>query len=131
MKREKYQKANRGAVPACIANWTFDGFELPSVSSFSALNCIPGRGLWGRGCAFFKWKSFFGGEYMPTYFDPPSGWRYGFPKIVPENVINESKNTFKEWILAQGYPESMIDLAMKHSRYWESEGSHAGYLPDK
>ena len=39
-----------------------------------------------------------------TYIDPPSGWRYGFPKILPDYVIN-----VKAWLLDNGYPQSEID----------------------
>ena len=52
-----------------------------------------------------------------TIFDPPSGWRYGFPKPLPDNVKGEGAMT--EWLIAQGYPREMIGLALKHSRYWE------------
>ena len=36
--------------------------------------------------------------------DPPSGWRYGFPKPYdnPENIPLE------EWLLANGYPQNEI-----------------------
>jgi hypothetical protein len=53
-----------------------------------------------------------------TIYDPPSGWKYGFPKPIPEPVQNGKKD-FKQWILDQGYPEKDIDLALKYGRYWE------------
>lgn len=50
-----------------------------------------------------------------TIIDPPSGWKYGFPKVMPDNV------NLREWLLGQGYPKKDIELAMKYSRYWEEE----------
>ena len=47
--------------------------------------------------------------------DPPSGWKYGFPKEVPEGV------DLREWLLEEGYPEKDIELAMQYSRFWDSE----------
>jgi len=44
--------------------------------------------------------------------DPPSGWKYGFPKPLPEEVEN-----VKEWLLEQGYPQREIDLYGKHFYY--------------
>ena len=55
------------------------------------------------------------------YFDPPSGWRYGFPKIIPEEILGDQQELFKKWILEQGYPEDEIELALKYGRYWEEE----------
>lgn len=48
--------------------------------------------------------------------DPPSGWRYGFPKPMPEDV--KGAESLKEWLLEQGYPEKDLDLAVKYSRLW-------------
>jgi len=38
------------------------------------------------------------------YIDPPSGWRYGFPKPFPETTIPTV-----EWLVANGYPQREID----------------------
>ena len=52
-----------------------------------------------------------------TYIDPPEGWKYGFPKPIPsDGTINLS-----EWLFGEGYPNDLIPLAMKYSRYWEEE----------
>jgi len=51
--------------------------------------------------------------------DPPSGWRYGFPKPMPEKI--KGAESLKEWLLEQGYPEKDLDLAVKYSRYWWEE----------
>lgn len=44
--------------------------------------------------------------------DPPTGWRYGFPK---EFILNEHK-TFRNLLLTSGYPEKDIDFALQHLR---------------
>ena len=36
--------------------------------------------------------------------DPPSGWKYGFPKEIPEEVDNT-----RQWLLDNGYPQHEID----------------------
>ena len=50
--------------------------------------------------------------------DPPSGWKYGFPKPVPEGV-----NEIVPWLLSEGYPQAEIDACGKHFyvRYWEED----------
>jgi len=53
-----------------------------------------------------------------TMYDPPSGWKYGFPKILPEGVTDTIA-----WLLEQGYPQSEIDSCGDHfyGRYWQEE----------
>jgi len=41
--------------------------------------------------------------------DPPEGWRYGFPKVVPEGYMKMSWDDKKKWYMEQGYPKSKID----------------------
>ena len=50
--------------------------------------------------------------------DPPSGWRYGFPKVLPENVTDTIK-----WLLENGYPQHEIDACGDHfyCRQWYKE----------
>lgn len=60
---------------------------------------------------------------MSTIIDPPGGWKYGFPKPVPEKVhaaVNY-KIALRKWLIECGYPEKDIPLALKHSRYWERD----------
>lgn len=47
-----------------------------------------------------------------TYVDPPSGWKFGFPKILPEGV------DYAQLLRDSGYPERDIELALTYSRYW-------------
>ena len=52
--------------------------------------------------------------------DPPSGWMHGFPKILPRDFLDDS-DKLCEWLVQNGYPEEDLELALKHSRYWERE----------
>jgi hypothetical protein len=47
--------------------------------------------------------------------DPPSGWLYGFPAVLDETI------TFEEQLRKHNYPERDIELAKRHSRYWEED----------
>lgn len=42
---------------------------------------------------------------MATMIDPPSGWKYGFPKLLPES----RKKDVKIWLVEQGYPQEEIN----------------------
>jgi hypothetical protein len=52
--------------------------------------------------------------------DPPEGWKHGFPRIMPQELVGNSEG-LSEWLVANGYPEEDLELALKHSRYWERE----------
>ena len=56
---------------------------------------------------------------LQKMIDPPSGWKYGFPKPIPQ----EHEHRTMEWLIEQGYPQSEIDKCGKHffCRYWEAE----------
>ena len=49
-------------------------------------------------------------------YDPPSGWKYGFPKKVPLSVTKDEE-AFKNFLLESGYPEKDLDLALKYGRW--------------
>jgi hypothetical protein len=53
-----------------------------------------------------------------TIYDPPSGWRYGFPKPykpLPHETLNQT-------LLRDGYPQAEIDWgAANHVRFWETD----------
>lgn len=53
---------------------------------------------------------------MKTMIDPPSGWKYGFPKQLPENVKD-----LRQWLIDEGYPEKDVDFAVQYCRFWEQE----------
>jgi len=42
-----------------------------------------------------------------TMIDPPSGWRFGFPKEIPKKVLEED---VLNWLVDNGYPQSEIDI---------------------
>ncbi len=48
--------------------------------------------------------------------DPPSGWKYGFPKPIPDEIKD-----VRPWLIENGYPQSLIDELGEHfyCRYWE------------
>jgi hypothetical protein len=54
---------------------------------------------------------------MATIIDPPSGWKYGFPKPIPEDRRYDSLT----WLVEEGYPQELIDELGEHffCRYWE------------
>jgi len=52
---------------------------------------------------------------MKTYIDPPSGWRYGFPKIHDGSKDGD----ILAWLVEQGYPQSEID-SLGEQFYWRS-----------
>lgn len=54
--------------------------------------------------------------------DPPSGWKYGFPKPVHEEFHTLGGDfDLARWLIDEGYPEKDIELALKYSRYYETE----------
>ena len=56
---------------------------------------------------------------MATIIDPPSGWKYGFPKPIPK----DRKKDVLVWLVEQGYPQSEIDDSGDYfpCRYWKKE----------
>jgi len=50
--------------------------------------------------------------------DPPSGWKYGFPKTLPEDVVDT-----KKWLVENGYPQTEIDACGENfwCRHWLKE----------
>ena len=61
-----------------------------------------------------------------TMCDPPSGWKYGFPKPVHEEYHTLGSDDFDliGWLKDEGYPQSEIDACGDHfyCRYfWETD----------
>lgn len=58
-----------------------------------------------------------------TYVDPPEGWRYGFPKALPQPDLSDpaKKTDIYDWLVANGYPEDLIREMGDAFRYrmWE------------
>lgn len=53
---------------------------------------------------------------IQTIIDPPFGWKYGFPKVIPKQVIENG--TVKEWLIKEGYPKEEINGDSFYCRYW-------------
>ena len=51
--------------------------------------------------------------------DPPDGWKYGFPKAVP----NPAPEDMMAWLVSEGYPQKEIDRMGDHfyCSHWEEE----------
>ena len=51
--------------------------------------------------------------------DPPGGWRYGFPKLIPK----DQQHRMLEWIIENGYPRHIAEeLGAAFSvRCWNAE----------
>jgi len=53
-----------------------------------------------------------------TIIDPPGGWRYGFPKAIPNEITDITK-----WLIENGYPQIEIGQfdGQIPCRFWEEE----------
>lgn len=49
------------------------------------------------------------------WVDPPEGWKYGFPRQIPNDVVDHRK-----WLVEQGYPQKVMDEYGDYffCRYW-------------
>ena len=56
-------------------------------------------------------------EIHKTYIDPPSGWKYGFPKEAPANLREMTEAQLNEWLVANGYPKSEVEAWTKSGKY--------------
>jgi hypothetical protein len=61
-------------------------------------------------------------EYV-TMIDLPSGWKYGFPKVLPCNFETFTDEQRREWMISEGYPKKELDYYGDKlwSRYWKEE----------
>lgn len=52
-----------------------------------------------------------------TVYDPPSGWKYGFPKPYKP----QPGETIEETLIRDGYPQEEIEHdRASHVRFWET-----------
>jgi len=59
---------------------------------------------------------------MVMVVDPPSGWKYGFPKECPEHVWESTDvSVFRKWLIESGYPEKEAEFGMEYLRCWKDE----------
>ena len=56
------------------------------------------------------------------WIDPPVGWRFGFPKVIPTSVVEESfhDDSIREWLAAVGYPTALMGKRFPY-RIWKEE----------
>lgn len=47
-------------------------------------------------------------------WDVPSGWEYGFPKLIPHDA---DEKYMIQLLRDSNYPENDIEFAMRYSRY--------------
>ena len=59
--------------------------------------------------------------FKPTWYDPPSGWAYGFPKAWPQGVQPTQENIEIQLTL-DGYPVKDVSFAARHCRFGGSNG---------
>lgn len=55
-------------------------------------------------------------RFVARWYDPPSGWRFGFPKSWPKGLERSTENLAAQ-LKADGYPEKDIPLAINHTRF--------------
>jgi len=48
------------------------------------------------------------------WIDPPSGWRYGFPKIWDP----QQEPDIKTWLIESGYPADQVNAGLNYYRQW-------------
>lgn len=49
-------------------------------------------------------------------YDPPDGWRYGFPKPYTKG------ENLRLALIRDGYPPTLIDdVILQHCRFWEEK----------
>lgn len=50
--------------------------------------------------------------------DPPSGWKFGFPKPFTK----PKDQPLRDWLIENGLPEKDADFAVKYGcRYWSED----------
>lgn len=52
---------------------------------------------------------------MALMIDPPSGWRYGFPRLFDP----DKDGNMRDFLVKNGYPETSVDFALQYIRCWE------------
>lgn len=60
-------------------------------------------------------------------FDPPTGWKYGFPKLIPHDADDKY---LTQLLRDSKYPEKDIEFAMKHSRFMYVDSSDVEEQPE-
>ncbi len=61
------------------------------------------------------------------WIDPPSGWKYGFPKLHDTDFDN---NNITEWLIEKGYPKTQADQLGNSSSLWIRVWDHIEHEED-
>jgi hypothetical protein len=61
-------------------------------------------------------------DLRPIWIDPPSGWKYGFPKLYKPK---EDGLDLEQWLVKNGYPQGEID-AFEGEFWYRGEYAQAG-----
>jgi len=57
------------------------------------------------------------GKNTIIYIDPPSGWRYGFPKPAPKNLREFENHDLNNWLMENGYPREEVEIWTNSPKY--------------
>jgi hypothetical protein len=52
-----------------------------------------------------------------VYIDPPSGWKYGFPKKAPDNLREMNGTHVNDWLVDNGYPREEVEYWMNSPKF--------------
>jgi hypothetical protein len=55
-------------------------------------------------------------RFVAEWYDPPEGWRFGFPKAWPAG-LDRSNEALAAQLKADGYPAAAIPVALDHTRF--------------
>ena len=58
---------------------------------------------------------------MKLHIDPPSGWKYGFPKPVPEGFEDMTYQQKVDWFVSEGYPKELLGEEVFSCRFFSKE----------
>ncbi len=58
-----------------------------------------------------------------VWIDPPSGWKYGFPRKLSLELKNDKEFSIGAWLVDNGYPMANLDKAGNPHwiRVWDAE----------
>lgn len=60
-------------------------------------------------------------DFVGMLYDPPSGWRYGFPKKYIPSTENEP---LEDTLVRDGYPKKDAEFGAQHCRFIATGANH-------
>ena len=54
---------------------------------------------------------------VSLFIDPPSGWKYGFPKQAPTNIKEFEAHDINNWLIENGYPREEVEVWTNGGKY--------------